>query len=165
MNESSQARACPMCDAAESTPHRFVERKGMRFRIVRCAACRFVFVANPTEPTFRHGEADRIGHVLEHIVKDDGVRDAGRFWPQEPFIPHVESACPAKSRAAGAQLEADVAIAWVAREHLRKPAPARANLDDAPGALCGCAPLEYVVADALDLPVARPASLAAALSR
>jgi SAM-dependent methyltransferase len=80
MSESSPGRACPMCGSVECTPHRLVERRGIRFRIVRCAACRFVFVANPAEPTFSHGETEpravpersrhrQIKRVCDHVLE------------------------------------------------------------------------------------------------
>jgi SAM-dependent methyltransferase len=58
MSASSRVRACPLCSGIESRPHLTVERRGHCFSIVRCADCRFVFVADPVPSTTQHREQD-----------------------------------------------------------------------------------------------------------
>jgi SAM-dependent methyltransferase len=45
-----------MCGSGNSEPHLEVERHGLRFKVVRCADCSFVFVANPAATTFQLAE-------------------------------------------------------------------------------------------------------------
>jgi SAM-dependent methyltransferase len=72
-------RACPMCGGSESRLHLAIERKGVPFRIVRCAGCRFVFVANTAASSFQHAETApravpersrhrQIKRVCDHIL-------------------------------------------------------------------------------------------------
>jgi SAM-dependent methyltransferase len=45
-------RQCPLCAGREHAPFAGRRREGNDYSIVRCAKCRFVFVANPTRQTF-----------------------------------------------------------------------------------------------------------------